>query len=533
MYTKEQIEQIRQDFIKLNWKNEDISNRKIRQYLDKVNSLWPDLITTPKVLRYWIACCTQENFVDSLFCNQCGSYMSNKEYGFPKYCSKECRLLNHNWRKGTQARADLEDKWEEKYGCRNPLGSKEVRKKVEQTNLERYGAKHNWNKDSTVWNKIKQTNKEKYGTEYIVQSNYFKDKAKETMIEHYGVDAPMKSETIRNKIKQTNIERYGAPNVRNSGSKVLERMRQECLEKYGVPYYCMTEKCKQSMNKTISKVNKEFRDSLLKHNIEATLEHQVGWYSYDLYIKDLNLLIDINPSFTHSITPNISSFKPKSKEYHYMRFKNALVNNYKLLQIWDWDDIDKIIESMQSKRVIYARECNIESLSRRQTNTFLDKYHFQGHLHLLVCSYGLFYNDELVELMTFGKPRYNKNYEYELLRLCTKPCYSVVGGASKLLKHFESCYKPESIISYCDLSKFSGEVYSKLGFVDKGYSISKHWYNYHINRHITDNLLRQLGADRLLGTDYGKGTSNEEIMLQSGFIEVYDAGQKTFVKTLN
>lgn len=34
--------------------------------------------------------------------------------------------------------------------------------------------------------------------------------------------------------------------------------------------------------------------------------------------------------------------------------------------------------------------------------------------------------------MTFGKPRYNKNYEYELLRYCSN--YSVIGGVENQRK---------------------------------------------------------------------------------------------------
>lgn len=48
-------------------------------------------------------------------------------------------------------------------------------------------------------------------------------------------------------------------------------------------------------------------------------------------------------------------------------------------------------------------------------------------------------------------------------------------------------------------------------------------------KHITDNLLRQRGFDQLFGTNYGKGTSNEELMRQAGFDEVVDAGQITFL----
>ena len=132
--------------------------------------------------------------------------------------------------------------------------------------------------------------------------------------------------------------------------------------------------------------------------------------------------------------------------------------------------------------------------------------------------------------MTFGKPRYNKKYEYELLRLCSHPDYIVVGGASKIFKHFIKNYNPKSIISYCDISKFSGEVYTSLGFTLLGNPRpSKHWYNEEFDKHITDNFLRQRGFDQLFGTDFGKGISNEDLMHLAGFLEIYDCGIDTYI----
>ena len=123
-------------------------------------------------------------------------------------------------------------------------------------------------------------------------------------------------------------------------------------------------------------------------------------------------------------------------------------------------------------------------------------FHLQGTCKGQSVCYGLFYKDELIQLITFGKPRYNKKYEYELLRLCTSSDFRVVGGSEKLFKHFENVLQPMSIISYCDNSKFNGNVYKRLGMTLLDYGQpSKHWYNMKTGKHITDNLLRQRGFD--------------------------------------
>ena len=63
---------------------------------------------------------------------------------------------------------------------------------------------------------------------------------------------------------------------------------------------------------------------------------------------------------------------------------------------------------------------------------------------------GLYFNDELLSLMTFGKSRFSKNTEWELLRFCNKLGYHIPGAAGKLLKYFEKNWHPMSLISYAD-----------------------------------------------------------------------------------
>ena len=132
--------------------------------------------------------------------------------------------------------------------------------------------------------------------------------------------------------------------------------------------------------------------------------------------------------------------------------------------------------------------------------------------------------------MSFGKPRYNQNYQYELLRLCTKYNYSVKMGSIRLLKNFIKQYNPTSLISYCNLDKFDGEVYQRLGFkLLRRNQPSAIWYNEETEDRFLASSLSKLGADNLLGTNYGKGTDNEEIVLKNGYKKVYNCGQNVYI----
>lgn len=47
-------------------------------------------------------------------------------------------------------------------------------------------------------------------------------------------------------------------------------------------------------------------------------------------------------------------------------------------------------------------------------------------------------------------------------------------------------------------------------------------------KNITNNLLLQRGYDQLFNEHYGKGTSNEDLRIKSGWLPVYDCSQKVF-----
>ena len=386
--------------------------------------------------------------------------------------------------------------------------------KQQATMLKRYGVKCGYNTGIAEETIIK-----RYGAKGSA-SNKIKEKMKQTNLEKYGVEYPIQnkeiSNRIQNKIRQTNLNKYGVShNWMRQDEK--EKMKQTNLEKYGVPYFCMREECYSKNGFTVSKANQRISEILTNNSIQNELEFHIDNKSYDIHIINTNILIEINPTYTHNSTNVVwfhnSNREPITKDYHYNKTLLAKNNNYRCIHLWDWDDIDKIINLLRPKQKLYARKCEMKEVNKKDCNEFLNKYHLQNSCKGQDIRLGLYYKNELIQIMTFGKPRYNKSYEYELLRLCTKPEYSIIGGSERLFYYFIKNYNPLSIISYCDNSKFNGEVYSKLGFKLKDFGQpAKHWYNG--NRHITDNLLRQRGFDQLFNENYGKGTSNEQLMLE-------------------
>lgn len=419
----------------------------------------------------------------------------------------------------------------EKYGVENISQLDSVKEKVKRTNLERYGVE-NPLQSPEIKEKSRQTNVERYGVEYAIQSEEIKEKVKRTNLERYGVEHASQSSEVKERRRITNMRKYGVPNT-VSASEIKNKIKETNMEKYGVEYFCQHEKCLSANPHRVSVINKKFSKLLNSHKIENELEFILENYGYDLRVE--GTLIEIDPYFTHNSTIGPcfggKEREPKPFDYHLNKTLFAKERGYNCVHIFDWDDKDKVVNLLKKKEEVYARRCLVKEVGRKEVKEFLEKYHLQGSTKQYTHAYGLYYNEELVEVMTFGKPRYNKDYEYELLRLCTTSNLKVVGGANKLLKCFEANVKPKSIISYCDLSKFSGRVYEKLGFTLKEVTKpAKHWYHPKTKRHITDNLLRQRGFDQLHGTCFGKGSSNEWLMLEHGYVEIFDCGQLVFTK---
>lgn len=340
------------------------------------------------------------------------------------------------------------------------------------------------------------------------------------------------------------IKRLKRNNYKSGTKKAMETVKK----KYGVNNPFQIEEVRiralLSQNNTISKPNIEFAEKLgieyKKELVGKVFEKKVRKYSYDLFYK--NILLEINPTITHNTLISINkNWKVKEKDYHQLKSLNAKEHGYRCIHIFDWDDLEKISYLLNDKEKIMARKCEVKEIDSKTAKEFINKYHLQNYVASKI-KIGLFYKNELVEVMTFGKPRYNSNFEWELLRLCSHKDFFILGGASKIFSYFIKKYNPKSIISYCDISKFDGNIYEKLGFKENNSSgPSKHWYKVLDSEiilpkipqsHITDNMLRMHGWSRIVG-DYNyelaqKGDSNEELMIKSGYLPIYDCGQSRY-----
>ena len=199
-------------------------------------------------------------------------------------------------------------------------------------------------------------------------------------------------------------------------------------------------------------------------------------YEIDLLINTYNFGIEFNGDFYHCYIDDDDDERHNNKFYHQNKSLLAQEKGIFIYHIfeYEWNDERKrpIIESQlrnlchKNETKVYARNCEIREINDNNLiREFLDTNHLQGFRNSKI-KLGLFYNNELVSLMTFGKPYLNKSskYDWELYRFCNKLNISVIGGFDKLFKYFIKNYSPDSILTYSDFAKGNGYVYEKLGF---------------------------------------------------------------------
>ena len=111
---------------------------------------------------------------------------------------------------------------------------------------------------------VEATFQKKYGGFPITVDPAVKRKMKTTVLGKYGVDWISKSEGFNAKGKQTKLEKYGDANFNN-----VEKMKETCLERFGVENYVQTSAYKDKVKATSlirygvdhSSKSKDFKDS--------------------------------------------------------------------------------------------------------------------------------------------------------------------------------------------------------------------------------------------------------------------------------
>ena len=280
--------------------------------------------------------------------------------------------------------------------------------------------------------------------------------------------------------------------------------------------------CGASISKPEIKL-KDFIRSFYKGEIITNSKNIIPPMELDIYVPSLNLAIEFNGGYWHSE-------KFKDKNYHIRKYNLCKSKGIRLISIWEWEilkdktKIENFIKNLiLEKKKLQARKLHIKEVSIEEQREFLDVNHLQGYIPCSL-ALGLYTKDnELIQLMTL-RVKSKKDKLFEIGRLATKTGFTVVGGSKRLFKHLLSLVDFETIISYNNMDKFTGDTYESLGMRFESISIPYGWVRNleYLPRYATQK-------NKLIRQGFDKNLSESEIMRGEGFEKIYFIGVSKFV----
>lgn len=505
-------------------------------------------------------------------CKICNRKVTQKSFTNTfNFICRSCKTKQTNLRKYGKVSIGAEKAKEtlkRKYGVSNPSQLDSVKEKRKNTFLEKYGV-DNPAKSEDIKEKIKNTNIEKYGVSCTLQNENIKSKVVKTNIEKYGSECCLSNAVIRQKIENTNLERYGvkylAQNKEIAKKQLLSKRKNaethrqylsesllksrnflyskispllfevtcSCGNKFkwtkykyiSEEYYSFIPYCKRCCSLGKSSYEYKLLNILKNQKVLKNDRSVLAPKELDFYFPDKKLAIEFDGIFWHKDS------KKTLEKYEALQKKGIrLINIFE--HEWNEDKIKSIIYAALNVRqnVIYARNCHICEISDTEYKNFVLENHIQNYAVASI-RLGLFQNSQLVQIMSFGKPRFNKKFQYEMIRECSKNGYSIVGGKEKLWKYFVKNYNPKSVISYCDKRFFTGDSYTRLGFYFSYDTKPSYFYasknqvltRYQCQKHKLQSLLK----------NFDSNLTESQNMEKEGYFKLYDFGQKVYMYNVN
>ncbi len=254
----------------------------------------------------------------------------------------------------------------------------------------------------------------------------------------------------------------------------------------------------------------------------------------DIFIPSHNLAIELNGLYWHG------ELNGKNRNYHLNKTKECHQKNIRLLHILEDEIINSpkiVISKLKNvlgivENKIYARKCEIREVDNHIKKEFLINNHIQGNTKDKI-RIGLYHENELVSLMTFAKRKITKGEStWEITRFVSKTNYQVVGGFSKLFKHFLKNYDYQRIVTFADLRWSSynqnNTVYQKNGFEYDSHTPPSYWYFYRSNNDTKYHRFT-FRKDLLVKEGFDPNKTEWEIMQERGFDRLWDCGNLKFI----
>ncbi|MGI0075843.1 MAG: DUF7487 domain-containing protein [Nitrosopumilaceae archaeon] len=514
-----------------------LPNGTVNSNVRKIFKKYPQIATELEIVTSFVERDLSFSFAERIYCIQhaitdapicdCGNkvkFLTPARGGYKTFCTIQCA------QKSTITKEKREKTIVSRFGVKNAYQSEIIKQKIRKINLIKYGAEHPAHSD-ICQQKRRTTNLLKYGTEHHWANKEIIAKSKQTWLNNYGTPIlshkhiPSKVLQLLNNSDWLKSQHYTLKRNQTEIAQLLcipQPLVSVYFERHGIEttYFKVTTGHKEIL---------EFINTIYTGEILVNTRSIIDNYEIDIYFPKEKLAIEYNGVYWHSENAG------KDKHYHLNKLLKCQEKGIHLIQIFEneWITKQDIVKSrlsnlLNKQQRIYARKCLIKQLTNKESKEFLTNTHIQGYTSATI-NYGLMYDNEVVACMTFGKPRFNKNAEYEIVRFSNKLNTAVVGGASKLFKQFIKQYSPQSIISYSDKRWNKGDLYDKLGFSYINTSLISYYYFKLPNMTLYNRQKFQKHKLSTLLENFNPNLSEWENMKINGYNRIWDCGNDVWV----
>ena len=529
--------------------------RKIKEYPEYMQ--WLDLQYPNVILNYQIHSLLTNT---SPYCVVCNTPV--KTTG-KLTCSTKCRTVYNKDNQCTRIKKQKATLMH-KYGVENIRNIAGVEEKRKETMLKKYNSlvspgtqAASKSRSQNLNTKGRKTLKERYGVSNPGQLPTHVDKCKETQLKNFGVSHFSKTPEYQKKLQDKREEKWTLflpksivfesistnkqkQEIYADPNKVIKFTCTECNSSEELP----TETVKWRIINTGTcciKCSGISSGSIAQLEINQFIEN-LGFTTIlndktILHPKHLDILI---PSKNLAIEYNGLAYHNELRRgitYHNNKRLSTAAKGVQLIHIFEdeWVHTPEIVKSRLKYLLgcistkIYARTCQIKLVSSAQETEFLSANHIQGTDSKSSVKLGLFYNNELVSMMTFSKPNKAKGYNkqentWELLRFCNVIDTTVIGAANKLFQYFIKNYNPQTIITFADLRWSVGKLYTTLGFTQLKNTRLNYWY-------IDLKNVKRIHRFNLRKQQSNSTTTEYEERLAQGWLRIWDCGSAKFIWT--
>jgi hypothetical protein len=266
--------------------------------------------------------------------------------------------------------------------------------------------------------------------------------------------------------------------------------------------------------------------------LEAYKYHLDG-KELDVFIPSKNLAIEYNGLYSHSETIDVgcqvngTDIRAKSigrpKNYHKEKSDYFKSKGIRIIHLFEhiWRDRNEQVKSYirsalgANENRIGARKCELKEVDSKEARAFLEKTHIQGAARHMTLALGLYYQDNLVALATFGVHHRDKT-KMVLNRFAGATNWTVSGGLSRLTK--EGAKRLGDIITWADLSLSDASGYINAGWIAEEELIPDYFYTNFVD--VTSKQSRKKAA-----VNTPAGMTEHQHALLSGWFRIFDCGK--------